>query len=249
MIRIYPEDTQWALAGRVEPDVLARIARSLPKELQANGSKIVAGKDGFAALLVFGGFPSERLAKQLLLSVTPVYLLDFNDDAPATLKLDREKTRVTETRMDEHPADFLEERGIVAPGYADEPSPVLMVGLIEATTPAEARNALNARGAEPDPQVEFRVHPRGVLIVGDRSSMTSSMIAMKLKRRAYDLFRNPEDGWFTCVVHDPSQTDCEASYSPVRPDPNSRPLDNILGETTLEGILRVLEIPGELLGL
>jgi hypothetical protein len=27
------------------------------------------------------------------------------------------------------------------------------------------------------------------------------------------------------------------------------PLDNILGETTIEGILRVLAIPGELLGL
>jgi hypothetical protein len=123
-----------------------------------------------------------------------------------------------------------------------------MVGLIEATTAIEAKNALKARGAEPDPQVEFRVHPRGVLIVGDESGMCSSMVAMKLKRRAYDLFRNPEDGWFACVVHDPNQVDGEASYSPVRPDPNSRPLDNILGETTLEGILRVLEIPGELLG-
>lgn len=249
MIRISPEDTQWAIAGRVEPDVLARIARSLPRELQTNGSKVVAGRDGFAALLVFGDIPSERLAKQLLLSVTPVYLLDFDDDAPATRKLERKKTRVTETRVDGHPAEFLEERGIVAPGYADAPSPVLMVGLVEATTPAEAKDALKARGAEPDHQVEFRVHPRGVLIVGDRSAMCSSMVAMKLKRHAYDLFRNPEDGWFTCVVHDPSHADGEASYSPVRPDPNSRPLDNILGETTLDGILRILEIPGELLGL
>jgi hypothetical protein len=68
-------------------------------------------------------------------------------------------------------------------------------------------------------------------------------------REARGKLGNPEDGWFTCVVHDPSHFESEASYSPVRPDPNSRPLDNILGETTLEGILRVLEIPGELLGL
>lgn len=61
------------------------------------------------------------MAKQLLTSVTPVYLLDFDDDAPVTLKLDREKTRVTETRVDEHPADFLEGYGITAPSVS-EPS-------------------------------------------------------------------------------------------------------------------------------
>jgi hypothetical protein len=40
-----------------------------------------------------------------------------------------------------------------------------------------------------------------------------------------------------------------SSYSPQKPSPNCPPLDNVLGETTSEGILRVLEIPGEMLGL
>jgi hypothetical protein len=121
MIKISREDTQWAIAATVSTTTLKRLARRLPKELQDAGSKVVAGKEGFAALLVFGDLPDETLAKQLLASVTPVYLLDFDDDAPVTLKLDRKKTRVTETRVDEHPAEFLDAHGIVAPGYAFTP--------------------------------------------------------------------------------------------------------------------------------
>jgi hypothetical protein len=34
-----------------------------------------------------------------------------------------------------------------------------------------------------------------------------------------------------------------------RASPNCPALDNVLGETTSEGILRVLEIPGKMLGL
>jgi hypothetical protein len=106
MIRIFREDTQWAIAGMLATTALEQLARQLPKELQGDGSKVVAGKEGFAALLVFGDVPDETLAKQLLAFVSPVYLLDFDDDAPVTLKLDRKKTRVTETRVNEHPADF-----------------------------------------------------------------------------------------------------------------------------------------------
>src|SRR6185369_8916319 len=98
MIRIFHDDAQWAIAGTVATVALEQLARQLPNELQGDGSKIVAGKEGFAALLVFGDVPDETLAKQLLSSVTPVYLLDFDDDAPVTLKFDRMKTRVTETR-------------------------------------------------------------------------------------------------------------------------------------------------------
>lgn len=247
MIRISPEDTQWAIAGRVATTSLQELARKLPKELHGKGSKVVTGQDGFAALLVFGDLPSEQLARQLLATVTPVYLLDFDDDAPVTTKLDRKKGRVTETTLDQHPADLLKEQGIVAPGYEPLVSPVLMVGLVEEATPADARRALEADGSELNPRVELRVHPRGVLIVGDQFGVTPVWVAQNLKRRTYVVFRNPKDGWFCCVVHEPGKE--SASYSPVRPDLNSPPLDNILGETTLEGILRVLEIPGELLGL
>lgn len=242
MIKIFREDTQWAIAGSVETAVLDKLARQLPKELQGDGSKVVTGKDGFAALLVFGDLPSEMLAKRLLTDVTPVYLLDFDDDAPVTLRLDRRKTRVTETRIDEHPADFLEDHGIMAPGYVLTPTPVREVGIIEGISVDEARRALPSVADG----VELRDHPRGALV---NDAIIAGRVADKLGRRAFLVFRDPEanDGWFCCVVHEPGKE--PASYSPVRPDLNSPPLDNILGETTLEGIVRVLEIPGELLGL
>lgn len=242
MIKIFREDTQWAIAGNVEAAVLEKLVRQLPKELQGDGSKVVTGKDGFAALLVFGDLPSETLAKRLLATVTPVYLLDFDDDAPVILKLDRRKTRITETRVDEHPADFLEERGIMAPGYVLTPTPVREVAIIEGVSVGEVRRALPSEVDD----VELRDHPRGVLV---NDAIIGGMVADELGRRGFLLFRDPEakDGWFCCVVHEPGKE--PASYSPVRPDLNSPPLDSILGETTLEGIVRVLEIPRELLGL
>lgn len=246
MIRISPHDTQWAIAGKVATTTLEQLARTLPKELQGEGSKVVAGQDGFSALLVFGDLPNERLARQLLATVTPVYLLDFDDDAPVTLKLDRNKGRVTETNLDKHPADLLEEQGIVAPGYENPRSPVLIVGLVDGTTPAEAKYALEADGLALDPRIELRSHPRGVLIVGDEFGVSPAVVAMKLKRRTYVVFRNPEDGWFSCVVHDQGR---RSVFSVGPPDANATPLDDILGETTPEGILGVLEIPGKLLGL
>lgn len=241
MIRISPEDTRWAIACTVATKDFEQLARQLPKELQGNGAKIVAGGDGFAALLVFGDVPSERLAKQLLASVTPVYLLDFDDDAPAIVKLERKKSRVAETRVDEHPADFLEERGIVAPGYNPEPSPLMSIGLVERATVAEAKRVL------PDAEFEFRPHPQGVLVVGDEVGMGTGMLSEALRRRAYIVYRDRRDGSFSCNLYEPGQT--AASFSPTRPNPNRPPLDNILGETTLEGIVRALKIPGELLGL
>ena len=241
MIKISRDDTQWAIAGKVATDVLEQIARKLPRELQGDGSKVVPGKEGFAALLVFGDLPNEMMAQQLLTSVTPVYLLDFDDDAPVTLKLDRKQTRVIETRIDEHPADFLEGYGIVAPGYASTPSPVRSVGIVEGVSLAEAKRSL-----PPDANVRVTEHPRGVLF---DYATAAGMLAREQGRRGFLVFRDPQDndGWFSCVVYEPGKA--AASYSPVRPDPNRPSLDNILGETTLEGIVRVLEIPGELLGL
>jgi hypothetical protein len=239
MTKLYREDTQWAIAGKVSTSALEQLARRLSRDLQGDGSKVVAGREGLAALLVFGDIPDEALAKQLLTSVTPVYLLDFDDDAPVTLKLDREKTRVTETRLDEHPAEFLDQYGIAAPGYTITPSPVMSVGLVEGISIPEAKRAMS-----PDAEVELLEHPRGVLVL---YAPAAALLAKKLRKRAYLVFRNPEDEWFSCVLYELGRE--RGSYSPVRPDPNSPPLDNILGETTLDGILRVLEIPGELVGL
>lgn len=241
MIRIFRDDTHWAIAGNVQTAALEKIAGQLPRELQGEGSKVVPGKDGFAVLLVFGHIPNETLAKQLLTSVTPVYLLDFDDDAPVTLRLDRKRTRIAETRIDKHPAAFLEEYGIAAPGFAPTPSPVRSVGIVEGISLAEAKRAMPA-----DADVHVIEHPRGVLV---DYATAGGMLADELGKRGFLVYRDPEDrdGWFCCVVCEPGKE--PASYSPVRPDPNRPPLDNVLGETTLDGILRVLAIPGELLGL
>jgi hypothetical protein len=237
MMKVSREDTQWAIAGNVATTALDQLARQLPKELQGDGSRVVAGQGGFAALLVFGDLPNETLARQLLGAMAPVYLLDFDDDAPVTLKLVRKGTRVTETRLDEHPAEFLEARGIVAPGYT-MPSPVNNVGLVEGITVAQARKAM------PGSEVEFHAHPRGVLV---DDAPAAGWVAKQLRKRAYLLFRNPRDDDFSCLVQEPDHS--LASYSPGEPNPNVPALDNVLGETTPDGILRVLAIPAELLGL
>jgi hypothetical protein len=242
MITISSEDTQWAIAGHVATTVLEQLAAQLPAELQqGDGAKIVAGEDGFAALLVFGDLPNATLAKELLLSTSPVYLLDFDDDAPATVKLDRKQARVTETHVDTHPADFLEEHGIEAPGFAFTPSTVRSVSVVEGVPMADARRAMT-----PIAEVELFEHPRGLLVI---HASFGGMLATKFAQRAYLVYCDPEDkeGWFCCVVYELGRR--RGSFSPFKPDPGTPPLDHILGETTLEGIMRVLEIPAEHLGL
>lgn len=240
MISIFPNDTQWAIASNVETDLLQRLVFQLPDELQGNGSRVVVGTDGFAALLVFGGVPSETLAKSLLASATPVYLMDFDDEAPIILKFDRRKTRVTETRITEHPADFLEEHGITPPGYEPLTTPVKEAGVIEGASVDEVKRALPSEMRD----VEPRSHARGVLL---DNAIIAMIAADRLDKRAYLVSYDPTDGWFSCVVHEPGKE--RSAFSLGEPDVNAIPLDNILGETTREGIMRVLEIPGELLGL
>ena len=239
MIRLTRDDTRWAIAGEVATGTLHQIADQLPRELQGEGSTVASGVDGFAALLVFGDQPSERLAKLLLTSATPVYLLDFDDDAPVTLRLDLKNGQIAETRLDEHPAAFLEAHGIVAPGYEETPSPVKSVAIVEGVTLAEAKRAM-----PPNADVDMKEHPRGVLV---DYAVTGGMLADNLGKRGFLIFRDTEDEWFCCVVHEPGKE--PASYSPTEIDPNHPPIDNVLGETTLEGIMRVLAIPRELLGL
>jgi hypothetical protein len=243
MIKIFRDDTQWAIAGKVDISLLELVEQQLPEELQGEGSRVVSGTDGFTALLVFGGQPNETLARRLLESATPVYLMDFDDEAPVTLKLDRKKTGVTETRVHEHPADFLAEHGITPPGgYGPLTTSMKDAGIVEGASVAEVRRALPKEARD----VALREHERGVLL---DNAIFASWVADDLGKRALLVFRDPEDldGWFSCEVHEPGKK--PAAYAPVRPDPDASPLDNFLGETTLEDILRVLAIPGELLGL
>ena len=105
-----------------------------------------------------------------------------------------------------------------------------------------------------DKQYTYRVRAdaaavRGGVATSDgiQPAIIGGTLAEELGKRAYLIFYNPEDGHFLCMVQEADHS--VSSYSPQKPSPNCPPLDNVLGETTTEGILRVLEIPGELLEL
>jgi hypothetical protein len=231
MIRISTGDTRWAIAAKVPVETLEAVRAKLLKELRGKGSKVVAGEQGFTALLVFGlnAEDGESAATQLSHDLgAAVYLLDFNDMVPSVKELAKGRVR----RKRGHPADFLEERGIVAPGYNPPPSTIVSVGVIEDITPAEARKA------QPKlPASAFRAHPRGTL-VAETDGFTILSLALRVKRRCYIVDVDRTDGSFSCDIVGPGPTSVQ--FAPTRPSVNLEQVDSVLGETTLEGILRVL---------
>jgi hypothetical protein len=70
-------------------------------------------------------------------------------------------------------------------------------------------------------------------------------LSMRRKLRSYTVFFNREDDDFSCIVREPDGR--EACFEIGPPSPNYAPLDSVLGETTIDGILRVLEIPRDAL--
>jgi hypothetical protein len=237
MNRITSDDTRWAIAGRVPAKTLEGVRAKFPNLLRGNGSKVTAGDDGFAALLVFAENAGEGESTATQLSIdagTAVYLLDFDDDAPSITEFAKGRER----RKRGHPADFLEERGIIAPGYAPEPSTIVSAGVIEELTPAQARKQLPEL-----PASAFHVHPRGTLLAADGLAIMT--LALRAKRRAYIVNVDRTDGSFTCEIVGPGPEAVE--FAPTRPSANIRQVDSVLGETTLEAILHVLEIPRTLL--
>jgi hypothetical protein len=234
--KVFPGDTQWAIAGKIAVPALVALGRRLPKWLHGDGHKVVTGKDGFAALLVFGG-PSD-LAETLVAELVkrgPVYVLDFDDEAYSI----QEITRTGSRYLPGYPNEFLEERGIVAPGWEPSPpSPVVTAGVVEGITVEEARRAY------PDVEARFVEHPRGVLVFGAAACDFAIDLSIRRKLRSFAVFFNPEDADFSCVVNEPDGTD--GCFAIGKPSPNYPPLDSILGETTMDGILHVLEIPREL---
>jgi hypothetical protein len=114
-------------------------------------------------------------------------------------------------------------------------SPVIAVGVIDDTTPVQARDAI------PTMQQLFTSNARGVL-VRDVSGLVTVTLSMKLGRRSFTLFYNRLDETFMCTVWRPDQEEDEC-FAVGRPTSSYKVLDSILGETTLEGILRVLDIP------
>ncbi|HWO26428.1 MAG TPA: hypothetical protein VNO30_47195 [Kofleriaceae bacterium] len=235
--KIWPGDTQWAIAGKIAVPVLEEIGRRLPEWLHGDGHRVVTGKDGFAALLVFGGHTGygDDFAAELARR-GPVYLLDFDDEALMIKQFTGARTR----HLRGYPPDFLKKHGIVAPGYEPSPpSPVISIGVVEGITPEEARRVC------PKTDAQFTAHPRGVLASGGAAGSVAFEVALRRKLRVFTIFFNPENRRFFCVVTEPDGQ--EACFAVGAPSPNYPPLDSIFGETTVDGILRVLEIPRELL--
>jgi hypothetical protein len=234
MTRITPNQTRWAIAARVPAKTLEAVRTKLPKLLRGKGSKVVAGDDGFGALLVFGENVAEgesaatRLAEDV---ATPVYLLDFDDDAPSITELAKGRER----RKRGHPADFLEERGIEAPGHAPPQSTIDSVGVVEDLTPAQARKLLPTVAT-----TAFHTHSRGVLVTS--SGFDIAALALRAKRRGYIVSIDRTDGSFSCKIVGPGPE--VKQFAPTKPNVNFEQIDSVLGETTLDGILRVLGIPG-----
>jgi hypothetical protein len=243
-VYVTPGDTKWAVAAKVPPAVLEAARRRLSDLPLADGSKVVVGEQGMAVLLAFGGPASdgEDLAVRLSRKHrTPVYVLDFDDEIDldeACAIMQFEGTKLTWVKG--YPAEFLESYGIIAPGYEPLPeSPVTSIGVVDDATLDEARKAM------PELQNMFTANARGVLVKAHSGTVTIQL-ARALHRRAYVVFYDREDKSFLCSVCHPDQmgTECFAlgmgtGSSPV--------LDSILGETTMDGILRVLDIPRDAL--
>ncbi|HWO18102.1 MAG TPA: hypothetical protein VNO30_04980, partial [Kofleriaceae bacterium] len=195
-------------------------------------------EDGFAALLVFGGPADlgEDLAAELATHGT-VYRLDFDDEAPLVKQFTGARTR----HLRVYPSVFLRKHGIIAPGYelSSRPTPVITLGVVEGITPEEARRAY------PKALAQFAAHPRGLLVTGHAASGIAVDLTIRRKLRSFAIYFNTEDQGFACVVSEPDGQD--ARFAIGAPNPNYPPLDSIFGETTVDGILRVLEIPRELL--
>lgn len=236
---IFPNDTQWALAAMVPMVVLEAARGELSDFLQGEGSRVVSGNKGMSVLLVFGGSVGEGddLAEELTRKhKTSVFLLEFGDWAQI-----RQFDGARVKRVKGHPAKFLESYGVIAPGYEPGPfpvPPVTVIGVVEDTTLEQAHKAM------PKKKEHFMANARGVL-VNDVANETLKL-SKKFQRRSFTLFYDREEGTFSCVVWRPDEKD-EECFSVGEPYVNYKPIDSILGETTLDGILRVLDIPRHML--
>jgi hypothetical protein len=112
---------------------------------------------------------------------------------------------------------------------------LVAVGVVDDITLAQAQRAM------PSIKELFTSNSRGVL-VHDVLGVTTVTLAMKVQRRAFTLFYDRADRSFMCTVWRPGQA-ADECFAVGRPAANYRRIGSILGETTLDGILRVLDIP------
>jgi len=229
--------TYWGVAAPNATELLARLAgerlgRKVPWRI-FEGSKLTA-------LLVGEGEPDDVIARDVARSAGRAYLLDFHDEAASTDQIGKDGTR--EKRLREHPAGFLRDHGIVAPGYEPRTSPVQSVVVVEGFPPERVRKVYAKDG------MQFVPHPRGTLVTGD-PGVASVRYAAKLNATVYDVLHNVEDGDFTCYVKRPKHREQCFSIGPVGNTEMYEMVDSILGESTPSGICRALDLDPELLGL
>ncbi|HWO22242.1 MAG TPA: hypothetical protein VNO30_25965 [Kofleriaceae bacterium] len=235
-----PIETRWAILGKVPVDALNAARDRIPEFFRADGATIMSGRDGMSALLVFGGPAREGVSLASALSEehrTPVFLLDFYEYIPGIWRFDGARREWQEG----HPAMFLKSHGITPLGYESlEQSLVITIGVIEDATLEQARHVL------PEARQLFTANARGVL-VRDVSGMITGNLAAALNRRDYMVFYDQRDQSFLCTISEPGWSLMEGFSLGGWPTANCKIVDSILGESTIEGILRVLDIPRHLL--
>jgi hypothetical protein len=242
---ISPGDTKWAVVAQVQPSILKAARHRLSELIRTDGSEVVTGDQGMSALLAFGGSTGEGEDLAIKLSRKyriPVYVLDFDDelDSEDEACAIRQFEGAMLTWLKGHPAAFLESYGITPPGYGPLPeSPVTTIGVVDGVTVEQARTAM------PEAQDLFVANARGVL-VRDLSGTVTSRLASEVHRVSYVVFYDREEKTFLCSVCHPDQMG-EECFSLGMETGGSPLIDSILGETTMDGILRVLGIPRDLL--
>jgi len=230
-----PLDASWAIVGRLSTEVFEEVGRDMAEWAQTEEYYVLTGKDGFAALLAFGGsadtgdYYASKLARR-----GPVYSLDFNDEAPSIQEFKKTRTKY----LKGNPFDFLEQRGFE--GFHARILPTVpTAGVVEGITVAQAKRVC------PGIAAHYAEHSRGVLVSGGAASSAVIVLSIRCKRRGYALYYNPEGAVFSCTICEPEGED--KWFTTGEPSVTRVMVESVLGETTMDGILRALEIPRELL--
>ncbi len=230
------EDLQWAIVAAFPAEDLEWCQRQLPWPLSKQGSQVIAGARGFSALLGYGGSNDLWMSVAVRFSEllkTSTYLLDFRGDESSIKRLD---VRVRRNKVP--PAEFLAEHGIEV--FVHKPPSVWwkFIGVIDGVTLDQAREQ-----TLPGERHLLHANKRGVLVDHD---CLADEIGIQLERTSYTLLYDQIGGAkFSCQVLEPGKR--VVKFDPEGSAPDYEPIDSVLGETTLDGILRVLDIPRDLL--
>lgn len=230
------DDPQWAIAAALPVEDLEWCQHRLPWPLCDSGSQLVAGKAGFSALLGYGGSNDLWLSVAVRFSElfkTSTYLLELGTADCTIRKLDARARMKTIP-----PVELLSRHGIEV--FVAKPLSVSWrkIGVVDGVTLDQAREQ-----TLPGERHLLHVNKRGVLVDHD---CLASEIGDQLKRASYVLYYDTISGTkFFCTLIEPGKQIVE--FAPEGREPSYQSIDSILGETTLDGILRVLDIPRDLL--